>query len=95
MITKRYVALNLISLGMAVAGLAALLTPAPLRGPQLQSFLPPAQTTSLGLLGLSRPFYWTDALGLSCLACAMLSVWVIAIVWEHRRQRRQHLWQSR
>lgn len=87
MITRRYAALSLIPLVMTVLGFAALGAPEPFRGP-LVAAQPLAAQLTLGLLFLAQPLYLADAIGLVLLALATLEIWVLAITWEYRRQRR-------
>jgi len=81
MITKRYMALSLVPLGMSLLGFMALCAPAPLRGPLLTTHF------EGGLAALNHAVYLAHAVGLILLALATFEIWVIAITWEYRRQR--------
>ena len=90
--TRRYVALSLISLTLLTAGILALAAPEPFRGPLLVP-VPvdnplAAPTNFLGLSLLQQPIFMADLLGLSLLALAMLEIWLVALTWEVRRRRR-------
>jgi hypothetical protein len=87
MITRPYTALSLMSLAMLLLGFAALGAPEALRGPLLMTQALDPQI-SLGLFTLTQPVYLSDAVGLILLALTALEVWVVAITWEVRRQRR-------
>ena len=90
--TRRYVALSLISLTLLMAGILALAAPERLQGPlvvPLPANNPLAASTNLlGLSLLQQPIYLADLVGLSLLAAAVLVMWGVALTWEMLRQRR-------
>ena len=94
MINKRYTALSLIALAALLLGFAALGAPAPFRGPLLTAESAPS-SVALGLSILTQPLHLSHALGLILIAVATLTIWIIAIAWEHRRRHdSQRLYQS-
>jgi hypothetical protein len=92
--TRRYVALSLISLTLLTAGIVALAAPSPFQGPLLVP-VPAAlaaQTKFLGVALLQQPMYLADLVGLGLLAAAVLEIWAVALAWElTRRQQAQRL----
>ena len=89
--TRRYVALSLISLTLLTAGFLALAAPPPFQGPlvvPLPANNPLAASTNLlGLSLLQQPIYLADLIGLSLLALAVLEIWVVGLTWEALRRR--------
>lgn len=84
--TRRFVALSLVSLTLLTAGILALAAPEPYQGPLLVPV--PANTplaASTNLLGLSllqQPVFLADLVGLALLAAAVLEIWLMALAWE-------------
>jgi hypothetical protein len=90
--TRRYVALSLISLTLLTAGIVALAAPPPFQGPLLIP-VPAAlavHTNFLGLALLQQPMYLSDLVGLALLAAAVLEIWAVAFAWEIMRRHQAH-----
>jgi len=87
MIAKRYAALSLIPLGMLLLSFVALVAPGNFRGPLILA-QPFRLNLLAGFLLPTQSLYLADAVGLILLSLAALAVWIIAITWEYRRQRR-------
>jgi hypothetical protein len=89
--TRRYVALSLISLALLTAGILALAAPEPWRGPLLIPVAASAPlAASAGVLGLAllqQPIYLADLVGLALLAAAVLEIWAVGLTWEIMRRR--------
>jgi hypothetical protein len=89
--TRRYVALSLVSLTLLTAGILALAVPSPYQGPLLVPV--PANTplagpaSVFGLSLLQQPVFLADLVGLALLAAAVLEIWVMALAWELLRRR--------